>query len=128
MNSPAKILSFLITPFPDLQLFDPTLAFLALGALPLAVMLYYLGNHLRAGPESHEELTKEDANKGNTSPSSEEKAPLIIQEQTPSQVKHLPVLDSSVWPNSSNGTIDVRLIIGAILFGVGWGTLGICRE
>lgn len=77
------MLSFLVLPIH--QSFDPSLAFLAAGALPLSMFLY----HLCRGPEK-------------------------------------PRLGGA-WAVPKGGQIDSKLIIGAALFGVGWGMAGICR-
>ena len=70
---PRRVLGFLLLPFNIA--FDPSLAFLAVGALPLLASLYYAGKRK---------------------------------------------IDSSL-------VIDARLVVGAALFGVGWGMQGICR-
>ncbi|KAI0064572.1 hypothetical protein BV25DRAFT_262370 [Artomyces pyxidatus] len=69
---PLRVLGFLL--LPTHPAFDPSLGFLALGALPLAMLLYRTGR------------TKVDA----------------------------------------QGAVDARLLVGAALFGVGWGVEGIC--
>ncbi|KIM30538.1 hypothetical protein M408DRAFT_328103, partial [Serendipita vermifera MAFF 305830] len=38
----------------------------------------------------------------------------------------LPILGNDTWPDGLNQTIDARLIGGAVIFGVGWGILGLC--
>lgn len=67
------------------QSFDPSLAYLAAGALPLSVFLY----HFCRGPEK-------------------------------------PRLGGA-WTVPRGGQINSKLVIGAALFGVGWGMAGICR-
>jgi uncharacterized protein len=79
---PAKVLSFLqLPPSPS---FDPSLAFLAAAALPLALVLY------------RRTLGKERPRLGGS------------------------------WQVPSNAKIDMWLILGSALFGVGWGMEGIC--
>lgn len=97
-----KVLSFLVLPAslqplldaplravglvdgPATRPFDPSLAFLAAGALPLGMVLY---RYLR-GPE----------------------------------VPHL----GGPWNIPRGGVVNARLLVGAAIFGVGWGMLGIC--
>ncbi|KAL1741547.1 hypothetical protein HDZ31DRAFT_45210 [Schizophyllum fasciatum] len=99
---PQKVLSFLALPpgirgIIDVPLraiglvhgsatrpFDPSLAFLAAGALPLGMVLY----RFYRGPE-------------------------------------VPRLGGQ-WSIPRGGAVDTRLIIGAAIFGVGWGMVGIC--
>jgi hypothetical protein len=81
---PLRVISFLLLPLH--RAFDPSLAFLAIGALPLTILLCYC-NH---GPEK----------------------PHIGGE----------------WTIPQDGAIDVELLVGASIFGVGWGLSGICRE
>ncbi|KAL0946642.1 hypothetical protein HGRIS_012837 [Hohenbuehelia grisea] len=80
LSNSIRVLSFLILPFHSA--FDPSLAFLAVGALPLATLLY----HLYRGRSS-------------SSPG----AGCSVQ-----------------------ATAYCRLILGAALFGVGWGISGTC--
>ncbi|KAI4526748.1 hypothetical protein K525DRAFT_188390, partial [Schizophyllum commune Loenen D] len=99
---PQKVLSFLVLPrvvrnIVDAPLraiglvsasatrpFDPSLAFLAAGALPLGMALY----RFFRGPE-------------------------------------VPRLGGQ-WSIPKGGKVDARLIVGAAIFGVGWGMVGIC--
>ncbi|KAL1687584.1 hypothetical protein GGG16DRAFT_61864, partial [Schizophyllum commune] len=99
---PQKVLSFLVLPrvvrnIVDAPLraiglvsasatrpFDPSLAFLAAGALPLGMALY----RFFRGPE-------------------------------------VPRLRGQ-WSIPKGGRVDARLIVGAAIFGVGWGMVGIC--
>jgi uncharacterized protein len=83
LSDPTRVLSFLLLPIH--QSFDPSLIFLAAGALPLSVFLY----RSCRGPEK-------------------------------------PRLGGA-WAVPKGGQIDNKLIIGAALFGVGWGMTGICR-
>lgn len=77
-----RVLSFLLLPFH--QAFDPSLVFLALGAMPLSILLYQFARN----PE-------------------------------------IPRLGGT-WSVPKGGKVDSRLLIGAALFGVGWGMSGIC--
>ncbi|KAL1682451.1 hypothetical protein EV122DRAFT_203379, partial [Schizophyllum commune] len=99
---PQKVLSFLVLPpvvrnivdaplraiglisVPVTRPFDPSLAFLAAGALPLGMALY----RFFRGPE-------------------------------------VPRLGGQ-WSIPKGGKVDARLIVGAAIFGVGWGMVGIC--
>lgn len=126
LNSPAKVISFLVTPIPDPQVFDPTLAFLALGALPLAIVLYQLGNRLHTRPEALTSPVREDVKVQNTGLENVQREPLLTLEQPRSPVRRLPILGNDTWPDGLNQTIDARLIGGAVIFGVGWGILGLC--
>ncbi len=81
---PLRVISFLLLPLH--QAFDPSLAFLAIGALPLTILLC----HCNHGPEK----------------------PHIGGE----------------WTIPQDGTIDVELLVGAGIFGIGWGLSGVCRE
>ncbi|KAJ7632739.1 hypothetical protein FB45DRAFT_913322 [Roridomyces roridus] len=82
LTEPIKVLTFLLLPFN--AAFDPSLSFLAVGALPLAIVLYQFAR----GPEQ-------------------------------------PRLGGT-WSVPKGGKVDLRLIIGAALFGIGWGSGGIC--
>jgi uncharacterized membrane protein YedE/YeeE len=83
LSEPSRVLSFLLLPFHPA--FDPSLAFLAAGALPLSFIL----QHRFRGPEQ-------------------------------------PRLGGS-WAIPKGGNIDSKLLVGAAIFGVGWGMAGICR-
>lgn len=78
-----KVISFLQLPSANI---DPSLAFLALGALPVAVALN-----------------------------------AFFRRQ-----KDIPVLGGP-WRIPKGGPIDLKLLSGAALFGVGWGSSGMCR-
>jgi uncharacterized membrane protein YedE/YeeE len=79
---PTKVLSFL--QLPPSAAFDPSLAFLAAGALPLALVLY---------------------------------------RRTLGRVR--PRLGEN-WGVPGDAKIDMWLLLGSALFGVGWGIEGIC--
>lgn len=83
LTAPNRVVQFLVTPFH--RGFDPTLAFVALGALPVATISYFYG---RGGEE--------------------------------------PRLGGK-WGVPKEGPIDKRLLIGAAIFGIGWGIQGLCR-
>jgi len=83
LTVPSRVVQFLVTPFH--RDFDPTLVFLALGALPVATISYFYGR-------------------------GEEKPRL-----------------GGKWTIPKGGEIDMRLVIGAAIFGIGWGIQGICR-
>lgn len=83
LTVPSRVIRFLITPFNSG--FDPTLVFLALGALPVATVSYFYGR-------------------------GEEKPRL-----------------GGKWTIPEGGEIDWRLLVGAAIFGIGWGIEGICR-
>ncbi|KAJ7097859.1 hypothetical protein B0H15DRAFT_823028 [Mycena belliarum] len=82
LTEPRKVVTFLLLPFH--KAFDPSLAFLAIGALPVAVFLYQ-----RA----------------------------CATEQ--------PRLGGS-WSVPKGGRVDLSLIAGAAVFGIGWGMSGFC--
>ncbi|KAJ2935627.1 hypothetical protein H1R20_g1467, partial [Candolleomyces eurysporus] len=82
LTEPIRVISFLLLPLH--KAFDPSLAFLAAGALPLAIALYRYG-------------------RGN----------------------EVPVLGGK-WGIPKGGPIDLRLLAGAAIFGVGWGMAGVC--
>lgn len=84
LTDPTRVLSFLLLPFH--RAFDPSLAFLAVGALPLNLLLYHYA-------------------RGNEQPRL-----------------------GGTWCIPKPGEIDVKLIVGAAIFGVGWGLTGVCRE
>ena len=84
LTDPIRVISFLLLPLH--KAFDPSLAFLAAGALPLAIGLYRYG-------------------RGN----------------------EVPALGGK-WGIPKGGPIDLKLLAGAAIFGVGWGMAGICRE
>jgi hypothetical protein len=84
LSEASRVLSFLILPFH--RGFDPSLAFLAVGALSVGVFLY----HFALGNERPRLGGKRSVPKGNK--------------------------------------IDVKLLIGSAIFGVGWGLAGICRK
>jgi len=124
LSSPIKVLSFLITPFPDPRLFDPTLLFLAISAIPLAAFLFQIGVWLRKSPTREVDLASRKIVLGST-----EQTPLVQESSRPSFRVHLPILDhEDRWPCHSDAGVDKRVLIGAILFGIGWGIEGICRE
>lgn len=83
LTEPIKVVTFLLLPFH--AAFDPSLAFLALGALPLAIFLYQFARG------------SEQPRLGGT------------------------------WSVPKGGEVDMRLITGAALFGMGWGLSGYCR-
>ena len=83
LTVPSRIVQFLVTPFH--RGFDPTLVFLALGALPIAIVSYYYGR-------------------------GEEKPRL-----------------GGKWTIPKDGVVDRRLLVGAAIFGIGWGIQGLCR-
>ncbi|KAJ6623529.1 hypothetical protein B0H10DRAFT_1786205 [Mycena sp. CBHHK59/15] len=82
LTEPIRVISFLL--LPSHEAFDPSLAFLALGALPLAIFLYQFAR----GSEQ-------------------------------------PRLGGN-WSVPKGGQVDTKLIIGATLFGIGWGLSGLC--
>lgn len=124
LSDPTKVLSFLITPFPDPQIFDPTLFFLAISAIPLSAVLYRLGVWLQRLQKKETDLVS-----GKTVIGSTEQSPLLQENTRPLFGLRLPILDQKdTWPSPSNAGVDARLLIGAILFGIGWGIEGICRE
>ena len=84
LTIPSRVVKFLVTPFH--RNFDPTLVFLALGALPVATVSYFYGR-------------------------GDEKPRLGGQ-----------------WTIPKGGEIDRRLLVGAAIFGIGWGIEGLCRE
>ena len=77
------MLSFLLLPFH--RAFDPSLALVAAGALPIGIVLY---NFVRGSGS---------ARLGGTTV-------------------------------RKPGKIDCRLLIGSVVFGLGWGMAGICRR
>jgi uncharacterized membrane protein YedE/YeeE len=97
---------------------------LALGALPLAALLYRLGARLQALQKS----TVGDAKSNERTSADSEKRALISPKQSwfPSWAS-LPVLEGYAWPEPPSSFIDGKLVVGSILFGVGWGILGACR-
>ncbi|KAF6763946.1 hypothetical protein DFP72DRAFT_1136997 [Ephemerocybe angulata] len=82
LTDPTRVLSFLLLPFH--KAFDPSLAFLAAGALPLGIALYRYA-------------------RGN----------------------EIPRLGGK-WSIPKPGSIDTKLVLGAAIFGVGWGMAGVC--
>ncbi|KAJ7172353.1 hypothetical protein C8R46DRAFT_947376 [Mycena filopes] len=82
LAEPKKVIAFLLLPIHSA--FDPSMAFLALGALPLAIFLYQFAR----GSEQ-------------------------------------PRLGGP-FSVPKGGQVDLRLLIGSALFGVGWGMSGIC--
>lgn len=83
LTVPSRVVQFLVTPFH--RDFDPTLAFLALGALPVATGSYFYWR-------------------------GDEKPRL-----------------GGKWTIPKGGVIDRQLLIGAAIFGIGWGVQGLCR-
>jgi len=87
LSEPRRILGFLVLPFNSA--FDTSLACLAVGALPLAILLNRYG-------------------RGNE----EEEVPRL----------------GGPWkiPPRKQGEVDVKLLLGSVIFGVGWGVAGVC--
>jgi hypothetical protein len=83
LTVPSKVISFLVLPLHPA--FDPSLVYLAIGALPLSALLYRYG-------------------RGTCKPRL-----------------------GGTWDVPNSGTIDAQLLLGAGVFGVGWGMSGICR-
>ncbi|TFK30120.1 hypothetical protein FA15DRAFT_663483 [Coprinopsis marcescibilis] len=79
---PIRVISFLLLPFH--RAFDPSLGFLAAGAMPLGILLYH---RFRGG-------------------------------ETPRL--------GGPWSIPKAGTVDLKLVGGAAIFGVGWGLAGVC--
>jgi uncharacterized membrane protein YedE/YeeE len=75
LTNARRVLGFLLTPAH--LAFDPSLAYLAVGTVPLTSLLYHIG---------------------------------------------------TVRVQLKKGKVDGRLLVGAALFGVGWGIEGICRK
>jgi len=89
MSNPAKVLNFLDIAAIGSGQWDASLAFVMLGAIPVAALGFVLARHRRKpvlGGEFH----------------------------WPDLLAH------KAWP------LDVRLVGGAALFGVGWGLVGFC--
>jgi len=83
LTDPKKVSGFLLlNPFS--LAFDPSLAFLALGAVPSGIILY----HFYRGDE-------------------------------------VPMLGGQ-WSIPKPGKVDTKLLVGAALFGLGWGASGLC--
>ncbi|KAJ3775428.1 hypothetical protein FB446DRAFT_763412 [Lentinula raphanica] len=82
LADPKKVTAFLL--LPSHPAFDPSLAFLAIGALPLGAVLYHLFRN-------------------------SEQAAL-----------------GGPWAIPKAGHVDSRLVLGSVLFGIGWGTSGLC--
>ncbi|KAJ4497977.1 hypothetical protein C8R41DRAFT_820422 [Lentinula lateritia] len=82
LTDPKKVTAFLLLPFHPA--FDPSLAFLAIGAIPIGAALY----HFFRGPEK-------------------------------------PVLGGP-WAIPKSGNVDTELLLGSVLFGIGWGASGLC--
>jgi len=82
LTQPDRVISFLTLPFNSA--FDPSLAYLAIGALPLATLLYHLGRG-----------------------------------------KGQPRLGGR-WAVPKGREVDSHLVLGAAIFGIGWGLEGIC--
>jgi len=82
LSDPNRVISFLLLPFH--RGFDPSLAYVAVGALPVATLLYHFGRG-----------------------------------------KEQPRLGGR-WAVPKGGKIDFKLLLGAAVFGIGWGMGGIC--
>lgn len=126
LYSPTKVLSFLITPFPDSRIFDPTLLFLAVGALPTSIALYQLAIWLRSNPN----IRRLDYKGGreNIVPSYGAIALTEFPQSRllSSKAAYPPLIaEKDNWTTDS-AQIDRRLLLGAVVFGVGWGLEGIC--
>ncbi|KAF9014011.1 hypothetical protein BDQ17DRAFT_1341905 [Cyathus striatus] len=77
-----RVVSFLLLPVH--KAFDSSLFFLAMGAMPLAILLYRYGRM--------------------------DKKPRL----------------GGLWTIPKGGKVDARLLLGAAIFGVGWGLGGVC--
>lgn len=114
MNLPQRVVSFLAVPFTSSGLFDPTLFWLAVGAIPLSIVLYRTGIAI-ARSNATLKNTGMKKNNGQVHGSSEAAS-------TP-----LPLLGGK-WSIPGNTRITPRLVAGAALFGIGWALEGVCRE
>lgn len=116
MTLPQRVVSFLALPLASSGLFDPTLLWLAAGAIPVSIVLYRIGIT----------IAKSNATLKHT---------VIKQDRSTNEHEHangsvkapLPLLGGN-WSIPNNSQITPRLLIGAALFGVGWALEGVCRE
>ncbi|KAH8833703.1 hypothetical protein DL96DRAFT_1810115 [Flagelloscypha sp. PMI_526] len=95
MTNYGKMIRFLRLPLPgQIDQWDPSLAFLALGAMPILIGLY----HFQVG---------------------------VLVEGSGLKAKQAPILGGD-WRIPNNKTINMSLVLGSALFGVGWAILGGC--
>ncbi|KAG8788559.1 hypothetical protein FRB91_008315 [Serendipita sp. 411] len=121
--SATRVQGFLVTPFRHPELFDSTLGFFGLGAIPLASGLYHLAVKLRNESQRAEKTTQATPANDNQAVYNE-RDPLFTSDSSSScSVPYLASKDT--WP-ARGGEIDRRLVLGSILFGAGWGLRGIC--
>lgn len=114
LNLPQRVVSFLALPFASSGLFDPTLLWLAVGAIPLSIVLYRTGVAIA---KSNATLKNTGIKQNNGHVRGSFKAA-----STP-----LPLLGGN-WSIPNNTQITPRLVAGAALFGIGWALEGVCRE
>ena len=101
-------------PFASEGLFDPTLLWLAAGAIPLSIVLYRVGIA----------IAKSNATLKNTGIKSTDGR---ANDSIKAASAPLPLLGGN-WSIPNNTQITPRLLTGAALFGIGWALEGVCRE
>jgi uncharacterized membrane protein YedE/YeeE len=116
LTLPQRVVSFLALPFATSDLFDPTLFWLAVGAIPLSIVLYRTGVEIATSNATFNdtEIKQKRSTNGYAHPTKDSSTPL-------------PLLGGS-WSIPNNTRITLRLLAGAALFGMGWALEGVCRE
>ncbi|CAI6265178.1 unnamed protein product [Periconia digitata] len=110
MSSPAKVSSFLS--FPSLHNWDPSLALiLVFGVLP-----NYLDNYFRGHPYAADDATSSSATAAAAAAAAGEKN----KTKTPKFANSYQVSNKTLRDG------DWRFVVGAVVFGVGWGLTGTC--
>lgn len=109
LNDAQRVLSFLALPRFGAAYFDPTLAFLALGTLPLSAILYRISVRLSRSPGAAVISSK------------------AVNGHPRSNVGKSKPFMGGEWSIPENSwSITPSLIVGAVLFGIGWGLEGLC--
>lgn len=132
MLRPSKVLGFLsLSPFRVRQgEWDPSLAFVAIGGI-LPSMAYYKGRIQEAVLRQQQQLLRQLSASSSRSATAEAPGAAAAVSDTAAVRPYKPpspILGEAcpLWRIPTSRTIDKGLVLGAALFGVGWGLTGSC--